>query len=187
MIEAVLDACVLYPVSVADVFLSVANEGVFRPYWSLAIHDEWERNLLKNRPDLEQKIVKERSATMDKFFPNSCVNDFHDCLDGLMLPDADDNHVLALAIKTKSKYIVTFNLSDFPQEDLKKHGVQAIHPDRFLIDLLHNYEELVIEGMKSQRKRLKNPPYTAIEFIEKLTQVNLSEFAKKLESFENSL
>jgi predicted nucleic acid-binding protein len=37
----------------------------------------------------------------------------------LTLPDADDRHVLAAAIRSSADVIVTFNLGDFPPEVLK--------------------------------------------------------------------
>jgi hypothetical protein len=40
---ALLDACVLYPVGVRDLLLSVAERGVYVPYWNADILDEMER------------------------------------------------------------------------------------------------------------------------------------------------
>jgi hypothetical protein len=43
----------------------------------------------------------------------------------LTLPDADDRHVLAAAIRAEADVIVTFNLGDFPAETLKRYGIEA--------------------------------------------------------------
>ena len=52
MTVAVLDACVLYPAALRDVFLWLAAESVYQPRWTDAIHEEWMRAVLANRPDL---------------------------------------------------------------------------------------------------------------------------------------
>ena len=42
---AVLDACVLYPVAVADALMSLAAVGVFAAKWTTLIESEWIRSL----------------------------------------------------------------------------------------------------------------------------------------------
>jgi len=49
-IIAVLDANVLYPAPIRDFLLRLAEADLFIPKWSDEIHNEWVRNLLKNRP-----------------------------------------------------------------------------------------------------------------------------------------
>lgn len=43
---ALLDACVLYPVGVRDLLLSVAEREVYVPYWTNEILDEMERTVV---------------------------------------------------------------------------------------------------------------------------------------------
>ena len=50
----IYDACVMYPAPLRSLLMYLALSGQFRARWSEAIHDEWIRNLLKNRPDLNQ-------------------------------------------------------------------------------------------------------------------------------------
>lgn len=49
---ALFDACVLYPAPLRDLLMSLAIEDIFRAKWTEQIHDEWIRNVLRNRPDL---------------------------------------------------------------------------------------------------------------------------------------
>ena len=59
-------------------------------------------------------------------------------IDGLALPDPDDRHVLAAAIRCHAQVIVTHNLRDFPASALAPFGLEAQPPDLFvghLVDL----------------------------------------------------
>ncbi|GAB2958005.1 hypothetical protein GCM10023080_017100 [Streptomyces pseudoechinosporeus] len=53
-------------------------------------------------------------------------------IDAVELPDPDDRHVLAAAIRAKAQAVVTFNLKDFPTDALAPWDVEAVHPDSFL-------------------------------------------------------
>lgn len=46
------------------------------------------------------------------------VEGFEPLVDGLVLPDLNDRHVLAAAIRRGAQSIVTRNLKDFPQDRL---------------------------------------------------------------------
>ena len=48
----VYDACVLYPAPLRDLLMHLALTDMYRARWSNMIHDEWTRNVLENRKDL---------------------------------------------------------------------------------------------------------------------------------------
>lgn len=49
---AIFDACVLYPAPLRDLLVHLALTDLFRAKWTEAIHEEWIRSVLENRPDL---------------------------------------------------------------------------------------------------------------------------------------
>ena len=49
---ALLDACVLYPLAMADALMSLATTGLFAAKWTARIEAEWIRALEENRLDL---------------------------------------------------------------------------------------------------------------------------------------
>src|SRR5262249_50656252 len=98
----------------------------------------------------------------------------------LTLPDPDDRHVLAAAIEAKASVIVTFNLSDFPASALKAHPVRAIHPDKYLVALLDDAQELFLMGVRDHRASLKRPPKTVDEYLETLKVNGLPKIAARL-------
>ena len=48
----------------------------------------------------------------------------------LVLPDEDDRHVLAAAIRAGAQHIITENLRDFPADVLKPYDIEAVSPDQ---------------------------------------------------------
>jgi predicted nucleic acid-binding protein len=111
---AVFDACVLYPAPLRDLLMWLALSGRFRGRWSEQIHDEWKRNLLKNRPDLGLEQLNRTSMLMDLAVPDALVTGHETLIESLALPDPDDRHVLAAAVRCGASVIVTFNEKDFP-------------------------------------------------------------------------
>jgi predicted nucleic acid-binding protein len=171
---AVLDANVLYPVPVRDILLEMADVKLFQPKWTNQIHEEWIRSLLKNRHDIDPKVLKKLQATMDKAFPDANVSSYESLIDGITLPDTDDRHVLAAAIKSKAKIIVTNNLKDFPVKHLKPYHIEALSPDRFVKNLIALDENRALKAFKAQVHRLVNPPLSNAQILNSLENCGLT-------------
>jgi hypothetical protein len=92
---AFFDANILYSALVRDLLMNLTNTDLFHPKWSRAVQDEWIRNLLENRPDLKPEQLERTRELMDRHVPDALVTGYEDVIDGLLLPDADDRHVLS--------------------------------------------------------------------------------------------
>lgn len=178
---AILDACVLYPVSVADALMSMAVAGLYAPKWTTEIELEWIRNLEAERPDLVGRLTNRRDNMRDAI-PDWEIPElaWRPLASGLVLPDAGDVHVLAAAIAGHADCIVTANLKDFPAKILAVHGLTAIHPDDFLIAQLDLDEITALTAFKEMRARSKRPPYTSEEFADILARNGLAATAERL-------
>ncbi|MBS7661653.1 PIN domain-containing protein [Pseudomonas lalucatii] len=181
---AVYDANVLYPAPLRDLLMHLALTGVYRARWTALIHEEWKRNLLLNRQDLTQAQLDRTSAAMDRAIPDALVTGYEPLCAGLNLPDPDDRHVLAAAIKCNASVIVTFNLKDFPSEVLEPFEIEAVHPDDFIADLFDLDQAAVLEAVQAQRASLKNPPHTARELLDRLLVQGLTQSVKLLSEYE---
>ena len=106
---------------------------------------------------------------------------------GLELPDPDDRHVLAAAIVAGADLIVTFNLTDFPEENLRDYGIEAQHPDEFVGHLIDLAPSQVCTAVATVRARLQNPPKTVTEYIDTIEQQQLPRTAAALRAFEHQL
>ena len=115
---------------------------------------------------------------MNSAFPDAEVGGFEELIDELELPDLDDRHVLALAIKSESDAIITHNKKDFPKKYLKQFDIEVYDPDRFL-SLLNGLSSQVVKmAFENQLKSLKNPPVTRKELIEILIKCGLKSARK---------
>jgi predicted nucleic acid-binding protein len=131
----VLDACVLYPASIRDLLVRLAQTGLFRARWTDRILDECFRSIVQARPDLMGKLDRTRKL-MESAVPDALVRDYEILAETLTLPDENDRHVLAAAIRAGAQVIVTTNLRDFPPGALAPFDVEAQHPDTFILHLL---------------------------------------------------
>jgi len=179
----VLDACVLYPSMLRDLLMHIGKTGLYQPKWTDILHNEWQRNLLMNRPDIKAEQLKRTEMLMNKTFGDACVTGYESIIDGLNLPDQDDRHVLAAAIRSNSEVIVTYNLVDFPSINLAEFDIEALHPDEFLSDLFDLNHALVLEAVRMQRSHLRNPSLTADQFLQSLLQLGLPKTVTELEKY----
>ncbi|AIR90676.1 PIN domain-containing protein [Pseudomonas cremoricolorata] len=180
----VYDACVLYPAPLRDLLMHLALTGVYRARWSEDIHAEWTRNLLKNRPELRPEQLAWTVKCMNDVIADSVVSDYQSLIPGLQLPDADDRHVLAAAIRCNASVIVTYNLKDFPAEVLRGFEIEALHPDVFLSDIWDLDQAAVLQAARGQRAMLKNPPYAPRQLLDTLLKQQLPELVKRLSDYE---
>lgn len=161
---AVLDANVLYPAMLRDVLLSLAHADLYSAKWSVHIRDEWTRNLLKDRPEMGEKIAAAAQA-MEEAIPDCLVNGYEHLIDGLTLPDPDDRHVLAAAITGHADAIVTWNQQDFPANVLDSFGIEVQTPDEFVLNQLMLDSLRALGALKRMRERWGRPQYDAVALV----------------------
>lgn len=181
---AVYDACVLYPAPLRDFLMWLGLSGRFRARWSAQIHDEWKRNLLLNRSNLTSAQLDRTSALMNLAIPDGLVTDHEALIADLALPDLDDRHVLAAAIRCNASVIVTFNEKDFPPAALSPFGIEAQHPDLFIENLFDLDPAAVVAAAQRQRAQLKNPPMDVDRYIDVLLRQGLVQTAKSLTIYQ---
>lgn len=181
---ALYDACVLYPAPIRDVLMHLALTDVYRARWTDAIHEEWIGAVLENRPDLTRAQLERTRDLMNAHARDALIMGFEDLIPSISLPDPDDRHVLAAAIRGRADLIITYNTKDFPEEVLAVYGIQAQHPDEFLTHLLDLAPGTVLAALQRLRQSLKSPPVAIDAYLSRLEQHELSAFVAKLKEFQ---
>ena len=173
----VYDASVLYPAPLRDFLMWLALADLFKARWTNEIHQEWMRSVLKNRPDLTLTQLERTKHLMNSNVRDALITGYEPLIPTLRLPDINDRHVLAAAIQGRADFIVTFNLKDFPTSLLADYGIEAVHPDEFILDLIDLDSAKVCQAVQKQRKTLKNPPINLEQYFEILIHQGLPQSA----------
>ena len=136
----VLDTNVIYPIEIRDLLFWFAHYDLYTPKWSEHIFDEW-ADVMKRKGVSEGEISK-RITKANRAFPDAFVSNYSGLISGLELPDKNDRHVLAAAIKTNANVIVTNNIKDIPIIAKRIPNVPGTHSIEYksevdTIDLKH--------------------------------------------------
>ena len=184
-IRAVLDAAVLYPFSLRDTLLRLAERELYDPVWSARILDEMRRNLVDDGRVTDAGAHRMVSL-MRKTFEDAEVRvERIQTLEGAMQNHPGDRHVLAAAVAAGAGVVVTSNLRDFRDEACQPFGVEAQHPDEFLEVLLHKAPGIVVQELERQAASLAKPPWTFRELLHSL-EVSVPSFVNQVRQMRDA-
>lgn len=174
------DANVLYPNILRDVLIRLARTGIFRARWTDEILDELFHNLQKNRPDLDsQKLLRTRQLIC-RAVDDCLVTGYENLISTISLPDPNDRHVLAAAIKCGAQIIVSENYRDFPSEILESYGIDLQNSDEFLCDYIRLFETQAHQAVNEAKAAFKNPPRTIESVLDSLASCGAPNAAQLL-------
>ena len=146
---------------------------LFRAKWSDGILDEMIASILRRRPDLDPADLERTRKLMCEAVPDCLTTGYHSLIDALDLPDADDRHVLAAAIRSDSQVIVTENTADFPTDTLRAYDIEAQTADVFVLHLIDVSPTTVARVVDEQAQALRSPPMTRADVLERLERSGL--------------
>jgi hypothetical protein len=176
------DANVLYPNTLRDLLIRIAQGP--RPFvqakWTNEILDEVFRNLKKNRPDLDATRLDRTRLLMNESIRDALVTGYEPLIDTVRLPDADDRHVLAAAIKCHAQVIVTDNVKDFPANALSSWDIEAKDADTFVLDQISLDKSRVYGRVQQIADSRRHPPTTVGDVLTELEKNGLLESAAAL-------
>jgi hypothetical protein len=121
---------------------------------------------------------------VDRAVPDCLVRDYEPLIAGLELPDPDDRHVLAAAIRCQAGVIVTYNVRDFPKTAVDRYGIETQHPDEFVRHLFDLSPAIVCQVVREQRADLQRPQLTVRELLDSFLTQELATTVAALEMME---
>lgn len=174
------DANVLYPSTLRDLLIRVAQAGLVQAKWTDQILDEVFDNLAANRPDLDAQRLARTRELMNRAVRDCLVTGYEALIDAIELPDPGDRHVLAAAIKARAQVIVTRNLKDFPSAVLEQWDMEAKSADDFILDQIDLNRDAVYGAVQRITDSRGNPPATFSDVLAMLERDGLVESAAAL-------
>ncbi|MCW2275996.1 PIN domain-containing protein [Rhodoblastus acidophilus] len=163
---AFVDACCLVGVLKRNLLLTLAEAEFFRLRWSEPVLVETERAIQgiyerRGAPEAAEQAKRARGK-MEAAFEEAMVSDFEQYLSLCgKLPDPNDAHVVAAALKTQASAIVTDNLKHFPTEILAPLNLYARSADSFIADTIDLDPGRAVAAIRVMRHRFKKPEKTA--------------------------
>jgi predicted nucleic acid-binding protein len=170
----VYDASVLYPSTLRDLLIRVAQSGLVQAKWTEAILDEMFAALRRQRPDLDRGRLDRTRELMAAAVRNWKISGYEPLIDNLKLPDPDDRHVLAAAIKARAQVIVTSNLRDFPSAELGNWDIDPKSPDEFIRDQISLDRSAIYASVQQIADSWKNPPGSVEDVLDRLERSGLA-------------
>lgn len=176
--SAFLDAWVMVPIALTDTLLRLAEAGLYRPLWSDRVIDEMVDAIEMIHPELASGAARSRADEMKASFEDACVTEWEALVPGISLPDSDDRHVVAAALRGRADMVVTANVRDFPTEVLEPFGLEVQNPDEFLLNQLDLAPDLTISTLHRQAVATRRPAITTEALLEQLSRCGAPKFAE---------
>lgn len=180
--SVIYDACVLYPAPLRDLLMRLALTDLFQARWSDDIHAEWITALIRTGRFKRDSLERIRNL-MDEHVRDAKVDGYESLISTINLPDPNDRHVLAAAIRCNADAIITFNSKDFPQSALLEYAIEVIHPDDFILYQIDFSPSKVCHAIKKQREALKNPTKNKADFLATLQKQRLPQTVSALKEY----
>ncbi len=180
-----VDTNELFPFTIVDTLLTLAEERIFSWVWTDELIDElideWERVIVR-----EQRRSADSAAAIVRvvrtFFANERLepSKYLPLMDESLSPDPDDRVHAAACLSGEVDVLVTRNHRDFPLDRLTEAGVAVMSSDAYLVSLLGKKQRAVVEAVGLTASRKRNPPKTPCELVADLRQAGAPKFASRL-------
>lgn len=108
--------------------------------------------------DAPAVLAARQITAIRKAFPDAMVDDYDEFKPEVkILPDGDDDHVIAAACRCRASVLVTENIKDFPVSILSPLGIESKTSDDFIADTIDLDPLLAVRALARMRARFQNP------------------------------
>jgi hypothetical protein len=79
-----------------------------------------------------------------------------------------------------AQHVITANVRDFPAAALKPLGLEAVHPDDFLLDQLDLSPPTLLQVIREQSAHTRRPPLAPRDLATLLSRAGVPDFADEI-------
>lgn len=178
--SAFLDASVLDADFLRSSLLWFADARLLRPVWSKDVFDEWRAAVQLRRPHLSDRDLDKLQAYLPQMFPDAEVSNYKQFASDVELTSPGECHVLAAAIVGRCNGIITTNLAAFPGEQLKGFGIEVVHPDEFIVNVIDLDQDKALGACKRHREAMFSSSPNVEQFLERYERAGLIQAYQRL-------
>lgn len=176
-----LDTNVLFPMTLMDLMLAMAEDFHHDLLWSDFLLDEWERVIVRDRrrtPEQASAIT----AAIRQAFPSGRIapDDYESIIKTVPSPDPDDRVHGATALAGGATALITANLRHFDSDFFAQRGVIVDTPESYLLRRLERAPDGLLETVKRVVAMKTRPRWTLAEYLERVGRAGAPGFAGAL-------
>jgi predicted nucleic acid-binding protein len=170
-----VDTATLYPISLADLVLRLAELGMFELVWSDHLLAEVERVLVEYK-GLPIDRARYFCDCIRDAFPSGRVppDQYLPLVDSRTGPDADDHVHSAAAIAGQANVILSADKRGYPPDDTAP--ARRRDPDAYLTELLKRFPDDVLRVVEEMGSSLR-APLSRRDVLQRLDKAGLTRFA----------
>ena len=170
-----VDTATLYPISLADLVLRLAELGMYDLLWSDHLLREVERVLVEYK-GLTTERARYFCECISNAFPDGRVapQEYLPLVATRTGPDPDDHVHSAAAVAGKATVMLSADKAGYPAADISP--ARRRNPDAFLTDLLRRYPRDVVGVVDAMGGALR-VPLTRAEVLDRLAAAGIPGFA----------
>jgi predicted nucleic acid-binding protein len=175
------DTNVLFPFSIMDLLLTMAEDGIHEFLWSDDLLDEWERVITASS---KRSAASAAAITGDirRFFRDGEIERSayaHD-IDDMPSPDPDDRKHIAAAKAGGASVLLTKNARDFPASPLLQMSIRVLDVDAYLCEQLAASPEQMLWTATRIADEKRRPSMTLNEWLDAVERAGAPEFVARL-------
>ncbi len=177
-----IDTSELFPFTIMDVLLTLAEDFLFTWVWTEEILEEWEEVIVREgrrTPESAASVV----AAVHTHFGRYRIDPvrYRDRITDDLSPDPDDRVHAAAVIHGDVDVLLTRNLKHLRTKPVLAAGVKVISSDEFLCTLLKERRQGVVESFTRAANSKKDPPLTIAQLATRIAAAGAPRFAELLQ------
>lgn len=176
-----VDTSVLFPFSVMDLFLALAEDHVHHLLWTDELLDEWERVIVREHHRSPESATSITDAIRE-FFADTRIDpaSYRDRIDEMPGPDPDDHVHSAAAIAGGAGILITWDKNGFPTQALQELGLRVADPETYLVELLADIGDQVHATIEALARSKTRPSMSTEDLLGALRRAGLPDFTRRL-------
>lgn len=173
-----IDTSELFPFTIMDMLLTLAEDLLFTWVWTDELLDEWQ-DVIVREGQRTPESADSAAAAVRTFFGLYRIGPavYGDKVTDDLSSDPDDRVHAAAAVYGDVDVLLTRNLRHLRTKPVLAAGVKVITADEFLCALLADHPQGVVESLTHAADRKKNPPMTPHELAQKMAAAGAPLFA----------